>query len=94
LSLTLRAVGDFGELQVLRCAQDDSVLPASAEPCSSVEELGVGLGIDGHGGAEANEVGDQLGLTADEAELAAELLPGIGHGAGAPLPPPVRETGV
>ncbi|MFL6427950.1 MAG: hypothetical protein ACJ71S_06885 [Acidobacteriaceae bacterium] len=54
----------------------------------------MGLGIDGDAGAEADEVSDQLRVTADEAELATQLLPGVGHDTGTPLPPPVREAGV
>jgi hypothetical protein len=54
----------------------------------------VGLGADGEVGAEADEVRDQLEIAADEAELAAKLMPSVGHGAGTPLPPPVREAGV
>jgi hypothetical protein len=59
-----------------------------------VEEAGVGLGVDGEVGAEADEVRDQLEIAADEAELAAKLLPWVGHGTGTPLPPPAREAGV
>jgi hypothetical protein len=51
-----------------------------------VEEAGVGLRVDREVGAEADEVRDQLEIAADEAELAAELLLRIGHGAGTPLP--------
>jgi hypothetical protein len=55
-----------------------------------VEEAGVGLGVDGEVGAEADEVRDQLEIAADEAKL----LPSVGHDAGTPLPPPLREAGV
>ena len=46
----------------------------------------MGLGVDGEVGAEADEVRDQLEIAADEAELAAKLLPWAGHGTGAPSP--------
>jgi hypothetical protein len=49
-------------------------------------ELCVGLGVDGEVGAEADEVRDQLEIAADETELAAKLLPWVGHGAGTPSP--------
>ena len=45
-------------------------------------------------GLQQVEGGDQVGVVADEAELAAELLLPVGHGAGTPLPPPVRERAV
>jgi hypothetical protein len=45
-------------------------------------------------GLEEEEGGYQTWVAADDAELAAKLLPWVGHGAGAPLPPPVREAGV
>ena len=45
-------------------------------------------------GLEQQEGGSQIRLAPDDAELAAELLFRIGHGAGTPLPPPVREAGV
>jgi hypothetical protein len=51
-----------------------------------VEEAGVGLGVDGEVGAETDEVRDQLEIAADEAELAAKLLPWVGHDAGTPSP--------
>ncbi len=35
----------------------------------------------------------QRGVAADDAELAAELVLWVGHGARVPLPPPVREAG-
>jgi hypothetical protein len=35
--------------------------------------------VDRQAGSEANEVADQLGVAADEEELAAELLLSIGH---------------
>ncbi|MDQ1452730.1 MAG: hypothetical protein QOK38_2596 [Acidobacteriaceae bacterium] len=54
----------------------------------------MGLRVDREVGAEADEVRDQLEIAADEAELAAKLLPWVGHDAGTPLPPPVREAGV
>jgi hypothetical protein len=76
---------------VARFASDDTVLPVSYKPGA---ELCSGLGIDGEVGAEADEVRDQLEIAADETELAAKLLPWVGHGAGTPLPPPVREAGV
>jgi hypothetical protein len=59
-----------------------------------LEEAGVGPRVDGEVGAAADEVRDQLEIAADEAELAAKLLPWVGHDAGTPLPPPVREAGV
>jgi hypothetical protein len=59
-----------------------------------VEDAGVGLGVDGEVGAEADEVRDQLEIAADEAKLAAELLLRIGHVTGTPSPLPVREAGV
>jgi hypothetical protein len=52
-------------------------------------ETACGLRIDGHAGADANEGADQLGVAADEAELAAEFLL-----AAAPSPLPVREAAV
>jgi hypothetical protein len=96
-------VVDRCKLQVLRFAQDDSVvvgfaqedfvLPVSedfgAELGSLVEEAGVGLGVDGKVGAEADEVLDPRAIAADEAELAAEFLfSGRGHVTRTPLPPP------
>jgi hypothetical protein len=74
---------------VARFASDDSVCPVSEERGA---ELCSGLGVDGEVGAEADEVRDQLEIAADEAELAAKLLPWVGDGT--PLPPPVREAGV
>jgi hypothetical protein len=106
LSLASAFAGDFCEWLILRFAQDDSVVMRfgrddrvlwvsegfGAELCSLMEEAGVGGGVDGQAGAEADEVRDEFGIAADEAELAAEfLLPG---GRGTPLPPPVREAGV
>ena len=40
------------------------------------------------------EGGDQMWVAAEDAELAAELLFPVGHGAGTPLPPTVREAAV
>jgi hypothetical protein len=51
-------------------------------------EAAGGLRVDGQAGAEADEVADQLGVAADEAELAAELLLSVGHVTRTPLPPP------
>jgi hypothetical protein len=48
-----------------------------------VEETGVGLGVDGEVGAEADEGPDQLEIAA---ELAMELLFRIGHVTGTPSP--------
>jgi hypothetical protein len=45
-------------------------------------------------GLEQEEGGDQVWVAADDAELATELLLPVGHGAGTPLPPPVREAAV
>jgi hypothetical protein len=59
-----------------------------------VEEAGVGVGVDGEAGAEADEVLDQLAIAVDEAELAAELLLPAGHVTRAPSPLPVREAAV
>jgi hypothetical protein len=67
---------------------------SGAELRSLELEACVGLGVDGEVGAEADEVRDQLEIAADETELAAKLLPWVGHGAGTPRPPPVREAGV
>jgi hypothetical protein len=103
LSLTSALSGERAEQQIppLRAARfgrDDSLLLRSqksgAELGSLVLEACAGLGVDGEVGAEADEVRDQLEIAADEAELAAKLLPWVGHGAGYPLPPPVREAGV
>jgi hypothetical protein len=44
-------------------------------------------------GLEEEEGGDQIGVAADDTELAAELLFPVGH-VTYPLPPPVREAGV
>jgi hypothetical protein len=101
-------VVDRCKLQVLRFAQDDSVvvgfaqedfvLPVSedfgAELGSLVEEAGVGLGVDGKVGAEADEVLDPRAIAADEAELAAEFLFPVGHVTRTPSPLPVREAAV
>ena len=45
-------------------------------------------------GLEEEEGGDQMWVAADDAELAAELLFPVGHGAGTPSPLPVREAAV
>jgi hypothetical protein len=57
-------------------------------------ETACGLRIDGHAGADADEGADQLGVAADEAELAAELLLRMGHVTPPPSPLPVREAAV
>jgi hypothetical protein len=64
----------------------DAGLAEAEKPC--------GLRIDGQAGAEADEVADQLGVAADEAELAAELLLPVGHVTRTPSPLPVREAAV
>jgi hypothetical protein len=56
-------------------------------------EVQVVAGLE-QAGLEGEEGGDQMRVAADEAELAAKLLPWVGHGAGTPLPPPVREAAV
>ncbi|HTF65297.1 MAG TPA: hypothetical protein VK638_21700 [Edaphobacter sp.] len=47
---------------------------SGAKSRAGVAETACGLGVDGQAGADADEVADQLGVAADEAELAAELL--------------------
>ena len=59
---------------------------AAAAPCCG--------GVDGQAGADADEVADQVGVAADEAELAAEHLLWIGHVTLGPSPLPVREAAV
>jgi len=62
---------------------------SGAQSRAGVSETACGLRVDGQAGSEADEVADQLGVAADEAELAAELLP-----AATPSPLPVREAAV
>jgi hypothetical protein len=59
-----------------------------AAPETNVAETAGGLRVDGDAGADADEVADQVGVAADEAELAAELLFSIGGIPGTPSPPP------
>jgi hypothetical protein len=53
-----------------------------------------GAVVEGQAGTEAGEVGDEVGMAVDEAELAAELLNGVGHITPYPSPLPVRERPV
>jgi hypothetical protein len=65
-----------------------------AQSDAAVAETAGGLWVDGQAGADADEVADQLGVAADEAELAAELLLCVGHVTRTPSPIPVREAAV
>ncbi|MFL6429264.1 MAG: hypothetical protein ACJ71S_13545 [Acidobacteriaceae bacterium] len=65
---------------------------SGAQACAHMVQAECGIDLDGQAGADADEVGDQLGVATGEAALAAELLSEVG--AGGPLPPPVREAGV
>jgi hypothetical protein len=67
---------------------------ADADAGLAAAETAGGLGVDGQAGADADEVADQLGVAADEAELAAELLLPVGHVTRTPSPLPVREAAV
>jgi hypothetical protein len=67
---------------------------SGAQSDAAVAETAGGLWVDGQAGADADEVADQLGVAADEAELAAELLLWIGHVTRGPSPLPVREAAV
>jgi hypothetical protein len=67
---------------------------SGADAGLAMAEAAGGLRVDGQAGSEADEVADQLGVAADEAELAAELLLSVGHVTCTPSPLPVREAGV
>jgi hypothetical protein len=67
---------------------------SGADAGLAVAEATCGLGVDGEAGAEADEVLDQFGVAAGEAEFAAELLLAIGHVTRTPSPLPVREAAV
>ncbi len=67
---------------------------SGADAGLAVAEAACGLGVDGQAGAEADEVADQVGVAADDAELAAELLFPVGHVTPTPSPLPVREAAV
>jgi hypothetical protein len=67
---------------------------SGADAGLAMAETACSLRIDGQAGAEADEVADQLGVAADEAELAAELLLSVGHATRTPSPLPVREAAV
>jgi hypothetical protein len=68
-------------------------VPGADAGLAEAETAG-GFRVDGQAGAEADEVADQLGVAADEAELAAELLLPVGHVTRTPSPLPVREAAV
>jgi hypothetical protein len=87
LSLTLKVAGGLTETE----------FPSQPHLLSvELAESGEGQVVAGllYAGLEEEEGGDQIWVAADDAELAAELLFPAGHGAGTPLPPPVREAGV
>jgi hypothetical protein len=65
-----------------------------AQSHAAAAETACGLWVDGQAGADADEVADQLGVAANEAELAAELLLCVGHVTRTPSPLPVREGAV
>jgi hypothetical protein len=67
---------------------------SGAQSRAAALEAVCGLRVDGQAGAEADEVADQLGVAADEAELAAKLLFPVGHVTRTPSPLPVREAAV
>ena len=96
-------MGDFGELHVLRFAlllrQGGQVFAAQAglDAVELAERGEVVAVVEVQlAGLEQVEGGDQVGVAADEAELAAELplAAGLGHVTTPPSPLPVREAGV
>jgi hypothetical protein len=87
LSLTLRVVGDLTETVFASQPQLFAVELAESGEVHVVGDLELA-------GLEQEEGGDQIWFAADDAELAAELLLPVGHGAGTPFPPPVREAAV
>ena len=82
LSLTLRVVGDLTETVFPSQPQLFAVELAESGEVHVVGDLELA-------GLEQEEGGDQMWVAADDAELAAELLPRV-----TPLPPPVREAAV
>jgi hypothetical protein len=72
-------VPPFALFRDRRGAARERARPAEAEAVC-------GLQVDGQAGAEADEVADQDGVAADEAEPAAELLLPVGHVTHTPSP--------
>ena len=75
----------FGLISVLWLFTHDCE-EAGADAGPAETEAPGGFGVDGQAGAEADEVLDQVGVAADEAELAAKFLSSIGHVARTPSP--------
>ena len=61
---------------------------SGAQASAHVVQAECGSDVDGEAGADADEVGDQLGVATGEAALAAELLSEVG-----PYPPPPSGAG-